>query len=128
MPLSRRFPGTTRTAGASQPAEVIQLDANGDPVVQNAAVVAAAGVTTVASSATVVTLQAANADRRGLAIYNDGKQKLYVKLGAAASLIDFTVMIDKQEYYELPQPMYVGEVTGIWDSVDGDARVTELTV
>lgn len=128
MPLSRRFPGTTREAGASNPAEVLILDDLGNPVAQLSATVAAAGVTAVASSVTVVTLAAANTDRRTLSIYNDGKNPLFVKLGTAATLTDFTVMIDKQEYYELPSPIYTGEITGIWSAVDGSARVTEGTI
>lgn len=128
MPLSRRFPGTTREAGSSNPAEVLILDDAGNPVAQPSATVAAATVSAVAASTTVVTLAAAEVDRRSLSIYNDGKKKLFVKMGTGASLTDFTVMIDKQEYYELPHPIYTGEVTGIWDSANGSARITEGTV
>jgi hypothetical protein len=127
MPLSRRFPGTSREAGAANPADVIILDDLGNVVVPATSVVGTSNVASVASSATVVTLSAADTARRALSIYNDGKNRLYVKLGTAASLTDFTVMIDKQEYYELPSPTYTGEITGIWDAVDGSARVTELS-
>jgi hypothetical protein len=81
----------------------------------------------VASSVTVVTLLAANTSRLGALIYNDGKKKLHIKLGAGATLTDFTVQLDRDDVYELPFPVYTGIITGIWDVADGDARITELT-
>lgn len=87
----------------------------------------AASLANVASSATNVTLKAANASRRGLAIFNDSEAVLYVKFGATASSSSFTVKIAAGGYYEMPQPIYVGIVDGIWASANGNARVTELT-
>lgn len=87
----------------------------------------AASLTNVASSATNVTLKAANASRRGLTIFNDSEAVLYVKFGATASASSFTVKIAAGGYYEMPLPIYVGIVDGIWASANGNARVTELT-
>lgn len=86
---------------------------------------------TVASSATVVTLIASNANRLGATIYNDSTALLYVKLGATASLTDFTVLLSGTVssiggYYEVPFG-YTGIITGIWASATGSARVGELT-
>lgn len=87
----------------------------------------AAAPANVASSASNVTLQASNAARRGLLIFNDSTQVLYVKFGATASSSSYTVQIAAGGYYEVPQPVYTGQVDGIWASANGNARVTELT-
>lgn len=77
----------------------------------------------VASSATNVTLfAAANANAR--TIYNDSTAVLYVKFGATASTTSYTVQIASQGYYEFPQPVYTGQVDGIWASANGNARLT----
>lgn len=84
-----------------------------------------ATVTAVASSATVVTLQAANVERRGLTIYNDSTKILFVKLGSAASASSFSVKISSNGYFEVPSD-YTGIVTGLWQAVNGSAYVTEI--
>lgn len=91
------------------------------------AVLAAAAPTRVASSATVVTLKAANASRRSLSIYNESTAVLYVKFGSTATATDYTVQIAAGGYYEMPTPAYTGIVTGIWASANGAAQVTEGT-
>jgi hypothetical protein len=86
---------------------------------------------TVAGSATVVTLIASNANRLGATIYNDSSAILYMKLGATASISDFTAVLAPLTssvggYYEVPFG-YTGIITGIWASATGNARVGELT-
>lgn len=85
---------------------------------------------TVAGSATVVTLIASNANRLGGTVYNDSTAILYVKLGATASLSDFTVALSPLTssiggYFEVPFA-YTGIITGIWASATGNARVGEI--
>ena len=82
-------------------------------------------VSRVASSATSVTLLAANAARRLAAIFNESTSVLYVKFGAAASLTSYTVQIPAGGYYEIPGS-YSGILDGIWDSANGAAQVTEV--
>lgn len=86
-------------------------------------------VTSVASSATNVTLLAANVNRTGASIFNDSTQNLFVKLGATASATSFTVRLVPNAYYELPlnakSEPYRGIVDGIWANANGNARVTE---
>lgn len=84
-------------------------------------------VTSVAGSALSVTLLAANTNREGASIFNDSSVFLYVKLGATASLVDFTVKVPPASLYELPIPVYTGVIDGIWDSATGFARITETT-
>lgn len=87
--------------------------------------VATATVTSVASSATTVSLFASNASRRGAAIFNESTTILYVKFGATASLTSYTVQVGAGGYYEIPQPCYSGAIDGIWAAANGSARLTE---
>lgn len=88
-----------------------------------------ATVTTVAASASSVTLLAANNARKGATITNDSSAVLYVKFGATASTSSYTVTLAGSgaapfSYYEVPFG-YVGIIDGIWASATGNARITE---
>lgn len=85
-----------------------------------------ATLSNVASSATSVTLLAANTGRLAAQIYNDSTQVLYVKFGTTASATSFTVPLASNTYYEVPGG-YTGRIDGIWASAAGNARITELT-
>lgn len=85
-----------------------------------------AAVTSVAASATSVTLLALNTSRRDSSIYNDSSADLYIKLGTTASTTSFTVKLGAGEYYEVAFA-YTGRIDGIWSSATGSARITELT-
>jgi hypothetical protein len=85
-----------------------------------------ATVASVASSASSVTLQAANANRKAWFCFNNSTQVLYVLMGNVASPSNFTVKLVSGGYYELPSPPYLGILTGIWASANGAALVTEL--
>lgn len=86
--------------------------------------------TSVASSASSVSLLAANNARKGATITNDSTAILYLKLGATASTTSYTVTLNGAVaapfvYYEVPYG-YVGAIDGIWASANGNARITEL--
>jgi len=82
---------------------------------------------TVAASASNVTLLAANTSRLGATIYNDSASAtLHLKLGATASLTDYTTKVGPESFFEVPFG-YTGIIDGIWDAATGDARITELT-
>lgn len=86
------------------------------------------------SSASSVTLQAANAKRKGWCVHNDSTAILYVKFGATASATSYTVELAAGDFYELPTMLggksgsgvYTGVIDGIWASANGAARVTEF--
>jgi ethanolamine utilization protein EutA (predicted chaperonin) len=86
-------------------------------------------VTKIARSIVSVVLAAANADRLALTIYNDSTKPLYIRVKAGPATLDnWTVKLFKDDYYEVPFPGFLGEVTGIWATAGaGQARVTELT-
>lgn len=82
---------------------------------------------TVAGSATAVTLKAANNGRRGLTLFNDSSSACFVLLGAGTvSATVFSVKMSAGTYYEVPFG-FTGIVTGIWVTATGSMRVTELT-
>jgi len=84
-------------------------------------------LTNVASSASSVTVLAANTARLGATVQNDSTQVLYLKLGTTASTTSYTVKMVAGAYYEVPFG-YTGRIDGIWAAANGNARVTELTV
>lgn len=84
-----------------------------------------ATVSRVAASATVVTIKAANSGRRTLSLYNESSAVLTLKHGATATTTDYTVLIGANTFYELPQPVYRGILTGLWASATGAVQVTE---
>ena len=85
-----------------------------------------ATLSNVSSSATNVTILAANSARLLAMVQNDSTQILYLKFGATASTSSYTVQMPANSYYEIPYP-YTGIIDGIWASANGNARVTELT-
>ena len=89
---------------------------------------ATSAVTSVADSASSVTLLAANANRLGAVIFNDSSAVLFLKLGATASSTSYTVRLTQYTGYEVPFG-YTGVIDGIWasDPNDGAARIVELT-
>lgn len=110
--------GITGTPNVAVPGGVVV-----DPVA-----VGAATVGRVVASATVVTLAAANANRRGMIVFNDSASSLLVKYGAGATAASFTVRVLAGGYWEMPNPTYTGQVTGIWEGAGptGGAQVTEV--
>lgn len=86
-----------------------------------------ATTTNVASSASSVTLLAANTSRRGATIFNDSTAVLYVKFGTTASTSSFTYKVAAGGTLELPVPIYRGRIDGIWSAANGNARITEMT-
>lgn len=79
----------------------------------------------VASSATSVTLFASNINARARSVYNDSTQVLTITYGATASTTLVKVKLAASDYWEAPQPLYTGLVSGIWASANGSARTSE---
>lgn len=78
----------------------------------------------VASSVTNTTLFSSASGIHGRTVFNDSSAILYLKFGVTASTTSYTVQIAAGFYYEFPQPVYAGQVDGIWASASGNARVT----
>ena len=125
------FTGRINTLGqktmANSTPVVLASDQSAIPVTNTPVQPANSAVTSVASSAASVTILAANANRKGAMITNDSTANLYLKLGAVASTTSYTTKLIPGAYYEVPPPVYTGVIDGIWDAVNGNARVTETT-
>jgi hypothetical protein len=80
----------------------------------------------VASSGSSTTIFAANAQAKGRTIWNDSTAVLYLAFdGSVASTSNYTVQLAAGAYYEFPQPLAGGKITGIWASANGNARTTQ---
>jgi len=87
----------------------------------------ASAVTAVSSTVGTVTLSSAKNNRVALSIYNASANPLFMKLGAGATTASYTLMMVASGYYEMARPIYEGIVTGIWQTANGQALVTETT-
>jgi hypothetical protein len=99
--------------------------ANGVSISGSINVGATASAVSAFTSVTSAVIGAANANRKLLAIFNEGAGFLYIVYGAsAASVTNYSVRLNAGEYLEIDR--YSGEVRAIFGSA-GTARVTEVT-
>lgn len=122
--LGVRNDNASTTYGADQDYAPITVDLKGSTIIVQKA--ATGTQTSVASSATNVTLLAANSARRGVSIYNDSTAILYLRCAATATTSNFTTKLFEDDYWEAPAG-YTGIIDGIWASATGNARITEFT-
>lgn len=114
-------------AANGRAAGVVLFDVNGDPIYGfDQSRPSSAVLTNVAVSTTNAVLSAADANRRGLIIYNDAAKTLRVAFAATASGTSFSVVVPSKTAYEVPLNGYNGVVAGVLDSGTGTARVTEI--
>lgn len=87
----------------------------------------AATLANIASSASNVTLLAANTARKRVIIVNDSSSILYIKFGAMASATSYSIRLYPNETYESPPfQVWIGQIDGVWSSASGAARITEM--
>lgn len=89
-------------------------------------------VSSVNDAATSTTILAANDNRKGATVFNDSTSSLYLLVAAGtASATNYTVLLQPNDYYELPvqaHGVYRGIISGIWSAnASGAARVTEFS-
>ena len=83
--------------------------------------------TSVASSATSVTVLAANANRKGFSISNISTAKLYLSFSTPATLANCFIEVPSGAFLLLDQQMIVSSaIYGIWESANGAVQVTEF--
>lgn len=93
---------------------------------------ATSSLANVASSATSVSLLAANNNRKTAIIINDSTSDLYVTLNAsAASITNYSLFLaarvgNTPSFLAINGDDYSGEIRGIWSSANGFARITEI--
>lgn len=82
--------------------------------------------TSVASSATSVTILEANANRKGFSISNISTAKLYLSFTNPATTANAWIEVPAGAFLLLDQQLIVGNaIYGIWASANGTAQVTE---
>jgi hypothetical protein len=97
-------------------------------VISTADTSVSASVFFVSSSVSSVILSSGSATRKMLTVYNDIRSRcLYLKMGTNVDSDGFTVRIPPKGFYELPHPVYVGEVTAFWDAgaAQGKTMITQ---
>jgi hypothetical protein len=86
----------------------------------------------VAASATPVLVLSASYGRGHASIFNHSVNTLHLKFGSNAGMATsgsngiFDVKLTSGSYYELPKPIWQGEVWGAWDAAGGWAMVLEV--
>ena len=87
----------------------------------------------VAGSATPVLILSASQEQRAHAsVFNDANASLFLKFGSnknmgmSGSAQIYDVKVTSGSYFELPKPIWQGEVWGVWDVATGWARVLQL--
>jgi hypothetical protein len=82
--------------------------------------------TSVASSASSVTILAANANRRGVSIANDSTASLRLSFTSPATTTNAFIVLPPGSFILLDQQLIVGNaIYGIWTAANGTAQVTE---
>ncbi len=68
-----------------------------------------------------------NVNRKAAVIFNASTASLFIQFGSMTENVvdNCAVKIAPQGYYEIPIN-YIGEIDGIWDAVDGSAKIVEF--
>ncbi len=76
------------------------------------------------ASTSYVRLLGPRGTRRLFLIFNNSTSALYIRFGEDYST--WSVRIPAMFYYEAPQPVFCGGLTGKWDMANGEAHITEF--
>lgn len=82
----------------------------------------------VSNSTSNQTLSVANANRKGIFLFNDNavNNSCYVKFGATASVVSFTMKLFATDTYIMDPPTYTGQIDYLCESSSGSMEVNEL--
>ena len=119
--------GRARTVSPSDPLPVGVAGIEIPPLDVDTDIAARTPTTTsVASSATSVTILASNANRRGFSISNISTAKLYLSFTSPATTANCFIEVPAGAFLLLDQQLIVtSAIYGIWASANGTAQVTE---
>lgn len=79
----------------------------------------------VMGSVTSVILANLNQDRRSLTIFNNSNAHLFICTSATATQATAICRLDPYGYYEMPKPISIDIISGIWDAAHGNASIYE---
>lgn len=95
----------------------------GDPDVLVATMSVSGAITTVTSQ-----IVAANPLRRGLFIYNNSANSIYISYSTtASSSTKLTIILATFATWTMPYPIYTGALSAVRNAGTGNALITELT-
>jgi hypothetical protein len=81
-----------------------------------------------AYSASVVTISASNDNRKGLRLFNNSDADVVIAEGFTPTLTKFTVKIMPGAFYNMPDPVFLGDIKALWtSSATGTLTGTELS-
>ena len=127
---ARRIALQIADLNGSRTPKTVQLEVNPDMPLTNPTTGQArsstAASTTVASSATSVSLLAANANRQGATVWNSSTATLFLDFDSAATTADHALKVDPGGYVEVPFG-FTGAISGVWSAVNGNALVREFS-
>jgi hypothetical protein len=126
-PANTAYTGSFQVPVVQGPGVGGSFTINGTAVISTGSTTSA--ITSVGASTTSVTLDATDANRKLVIIYNNTTSaNLYIAFGATASTSAFTYKIAPGGSYESGIFVYTGNIYGIWDATSaGSAMVTEVS-
>ncbi len=80
----------------------------------------------VPSTTAGVLILSASTTRTFASIFNHSTASLLLAYSRTPTVNDFDVKLTSGSYFELPQPVYRGEVYGVWEVANGWAMVAQL--
>lgn len=78
------------------------------------------------STSAVILLNSRQRGRIGIVIHNNSTSILYIKYGSGVSSSSYTYKLAAGSHWEMPNSIFSGVITGIWESENGNAKVTEV--
>lgn len=122
-PSATLFPATAWTAAlATFKSVTLPLQGVLSPITASNA-----PIVSINASTSSVQLRGGNAIRKGLNIFNASTSVLYIAFQPTASASLYTTQLPANSLYEMPQPIYTGSISGIWNTANGYALITELS-
>lgn len=108
-------------------------DTGGDDLVVNAdgslnvnlAPSASATLTNQTNTGLQTTFASSNTARKGLIVYNDTPGNLFIAYAATVSSTSFSYKVPAGATWEMPIPVYTGQIEGLGDGSSGALRITE---
>jgi len=106
--------------------QVIQVADSAGDIIDPSVPARVPTTTSIASSATSVTILASNTDRKGLSVSNISTSKLYLGFTSPATTTNCFIEVPPGAFLLLDQQLIVTDtIYGIWSSANGTAQVTE---
>jgi hypothetical protein len=101
------------------------IEVSADITAQYLAAPITATQVSVAASVTSIILVNPNPSRRSLTIFNNSNAHLFICTSATATQATAICRIVPYGYYEMPNPVLLDIISGIWDSAHGNASIYE---